>query len=396
MIHGFYWSVFCSSLNFATVFFLSKHFSNSQIGVVLAAASICSVLLQPAAASFADRSEKISMKQLILVLAGAAGMLAALRFALSKYSAFLAVLFVLEQTMIYALQPLVNSIGVKVMNRGGEINFGLSRGIGSMSYAVVSILLGILVKHTGTGVLPIVSIVFYLAFGAAVFRFPENRPADSRDVGVLPDSSGKTVCERSEGEGGRRSLLVRNGRFILLLAAVSFTFCSHSMLNNFLIQIMERVGGTAENMGIASGIAAAIELPAMALFSLLIKKIHSGAILRFSFVFFLLKALLMLLSINVGMLYATQILQFGSYAMFIPASIYYVNEIVPKENLAKGQALLTSASTLGGVAANLLGGWLLDCSGVGTMLLVSLLAAAAGCAIGFCAVKKGGGKSEGA
>ncbi len=172
---------------------------------------------------------------------------------------------------------------------------------------------------------------------------------------------------------GVGSLLKGNRLFVLLLGAVVLVFCSQSMIGSYLIQIMKRVGGSAENVGISNGLAAAIEFPAMALFAVLIRKFRSGTLLRISFFAFVLKALAIMLSPSVGALYATQILQFGAYATFIPASVYYANEVIPEKNLAKGQAALTSASTFGGVAANLLGGRLLDCCGVGTMLAVSVL-----------------------
>lgn len=49
---------------------------------------------------------------------------------------------------------------------------------------------------------------------------------------------------------------------------------------------------------------------------------------------------------------------------------------------------MTSAITLGGVAASLIGGWVLDSSGVGRMLFVGLIAATLGFIIGLYAIEK--------
>lgn len=378
----------CSSFAFGTVFFLSKHYTNSRIGIVLASASILSVLVQTAAASFADRSARISMKQLMLMLIAAGGMFAALRFFCSDDPFLPALFFVLEQAAVYALQPLVNSLGVRVMNRGAEINFGLSRGIGSIAYAGVSVVLGLLLKIMKPDVLPLFSVGFYILLGAAVANFPAECRAGPQAEAAFSEGP---ELRRGKSAGNGSSGLKRNRRFLLLLAAVALVFCSQSMIGSFLIQIMERVGGTAENVGVANGLAAAIELPAMALFTLLIRKFRSALLLRVSFAVFLLKAFATMLSSSVALLYVTQILQFGAYALFIPASVYYANEVIPESRLAKGQAALTSAATFGGVAANLLGGWILDRAGVGTMLSVSVFAAAVGCVIGICAVKQESG-----
>lgn len=378
-LHSFYWPVLCCSFSFGTVFFLSKGYSNGETGAILAAASILSVLAQPAAAVLADRSERISMKQLIVILSAAGAALAAVRFFCSNVPAVPAVLFVLEQAIVGALQPLMNALGVQVMNRGGKINFGLSRGTGSMTYAVVSILLGLFLRTAKTDVLPLFSIAFYVAFAVSVIKFPAQRHCETKKA---------TPPEGPHG-GGHASRTKADVRFLLLLVAVALAFCSQSMIGSFMINIVKHVGGTAENVGITNGISAAIEMPAMTMFALLIKKYRSGTLLKVSFAVFVCKALATMLAPSVAALYLVQALQFGAYALFIPASVYYANEVIPESSLAKGQAALTTAATFGGVAANLLGGWILDGFGVGAMLAVSVLSAVVGCAVGLPVIRRG-------
>jgi PPP family 3-phenylpropionic acid transporter len=381
-VHGFYWPIMCSSFGFGTVFFLSKHYTNSQVGAVLAVASILSVFSQPVAASFADSSRKIGMKRIVLILIASGVLLAALRFFFADAPVLPAVFYILENAAVNALQPLLNALGVEVMNNGGEINFGLSRGIGSICYAVVSFALGLFLKVGTVDVLPLFSIVFYVALGVAIARFPADRRAQT------PPAAAEEKAKLGGGEFAKGGSLLRgNGLFALLLVATVCSFCGQSMIGSYLIQILQRVGGGAENVGIASGIAATIELPAMVLFTVLIRKIRSSTILRISFGFFVCKTLSMMLATSVGGVYATQLFQFGSYALFIPASVYYANEVIPESSLAKGQAALTSASTFGGVAASLLGGWLLDLAGVGTMLTVSVGISLMGCILGLLSVR---------
>lgn len=49
-------------------------------------------------------------------------------------------------------------------------------------------------------------------------------------------------------------------------------FYSHNLINTYLINIIEKAGGNSSDMGISLSIAAALELPAMAGFSFLVKK----------------------------------------------------------------------------------------------------------------------------
>ena len=46
-IQGTYWMYFGAILSFASVFLLGKGYTNSEIGVILAAANILAVILQP-------------------------------------------------------------------------------------------------------------------------------------------------------------------------------------------------------------------------------------------------------------------------------------------------------------------------------------------------------------
>ena len=70
-----------------------------------------------------------------------------------------------------------------------------------------------------------------------------------------------------------------------------------------------------------------------------------------------------------------------------PAAVYYVNQLVSKEDMVKGQSLLTASQTLSGVFASLLGGILLDSIGVQTSLMIGAILSFVGLAIGFVSIE---------
>lgn len=382
VIHSLYWSIFCSSCSFAAVFLLAKHFTNSQIGVVLAAANILAVFLQPAVAAFSDATKKISMKNLTALLVGMAGAATAARYFVPARFGVLATMFILELTILFTLQPLVNSLGMNLINRGVSINFGLARGLGSLAFAVLSLFLGTLVDRCGPDSLTVVSFALYAGLAVSVFTFTGN------SSGQALSPSDRAENPLSKPTGNLAAFALQHKKFSVLIIAVALTFSSHTMINNYMIQIMKNMGGNATNMGIATGIAAAIELPTMVFFGYLVKKVRCSSIIKFSLLFFLIKTVLTLLANSVWMIYAAQLFQCCSYALFIPASIYYVNMIIPHDDLAKGQAFMTSAITLGGVGASLVGGLLLDGSGVRGMLIAGSVAAALGLVIGLFTTEK--------
>ncbi len=402
-----YWPIFCSSYSFAAVFLLSRNFNNKEIGIVLALANIFAVFLQPAIANLADTTKKISLKNLTSALAFAAAALTLVRCFIPNVVVVLAVLLILELTILFSLQPLINALGMRLINKGINLNFGLARGLGSLSFALCSYIVGILVERFGPEAAPVVSTFLFASLIIFVYTFTDERIKNKKsyhdsdsEIATATSMSGKEdyldensnvdSSENSNGDSkvsGLKQFAKKYKRFVLLLLAVTFTFCSHTMINNYIIQIVENVGGNTKSMGLAIGIAAMVELPAMIFFTYLIQKVSCSTILRVSFLFFVLKAVVTMLAPSVGVIYWSQLLQAGAYAMFIPGSVYYVNQEIGKTDLVKGQAFMTGAITLGGVAASLLGGWLLDGPGVHAMLIAGTVATILGLLVAFLAIE---------
>lgn len=87
------------------------------------------------------------------------------------------------------------------------------------------------------------------------------------------------------------------------------------------------------------------------------------------------------------MINITQLFQGAAFALYIPASTYYVNQLMQKTDRVKGQAFNVGAVTLGNVAGSVVGGWLLDNAGVPEMLSAGIVAAFIGCVLLFYSVK---------
>lgn len=84
---------------------------------------------------------------------------------------------------------------------------------------------------------------------------------------------------------------------------------------------------------------------------------------------------------GMSMVYISEALQIGAYAVFIPASAYYVDLIMDDYDKVKGQALVNCAITLAGVFSNLICGRMLDSYGPKEMLLLGVIVTAVGVGI---------------
>ena len=67
-----------------------------------------------------------------------------------------------------------------------------------------------------------------------------------------------------------------------------------------------------------------------------------------------------------------------SYAIIIPASVYFADEYIESEDRNQGQAIMGAAGTIGGLFASFIGGILLSVLSVRTTLYVGMAVAVLG------------------
>ena len=100
--------------------------------------------------------------------------------------------------------------------------------------------------------------------------------------------------------------------------------------------------------------------------------------LRFAAGAEVVKFLIFYLARSMPLIYLGQCMQFFQFAVYAPATVYYVAAALPERDQLKGQSLIyVAGSGLGGALGNLLGGRLLDRSGIQAALLLGTVSAAA-------------------
>jgi PPP family 3-phenylpropionic acid transporter len=379
-LQGIYWMSFCSIYSFASVFLLAKNFENQQIGFLLALSNIISVILQPTIGSVVDKTTKISLKSIISYIAFINIVLLGGLILVSGNMVVNAILYSGIVTLTLTVQPLLNSLIFEYINEGNDINYGVTRGIGSISFAFISFILGLLLNRYHPYFLLFVCAGLFSSLLLLVQTFPMTE-AQKRQKILLVRSDTKIVSSDIF------SFVKKYDRFFSFLLALCFLFIFHTITNTYLVQIMGHLGGKDSDFGLSLTIAAVCELPAMLSFGYLASKFKSGMLLKVAGCFYVVRSLLFLLSTTVLMINVAQLFQGLSFAIYVPASVYYVNELMKIEDRIKGQTFIVGATTLGSVFGSILGGWLLDHVSVSAMLMVGAAAAAIGCLLLFYSVK---------
>ena len=175
---------------------------------------------------------------------------------------------------------------------------------------------------------------------------------------------------------------------MFLLVGVSLLFVFHTIINSYMFQIMQPLGGTAANAGTSLSVAALSELPTMFFFSWFLRRFKIRSLMRIAAFFFSIKALLILFAGTIFLINVAQSLQMVGFAMHTMASVYYTNQIIPQKDLVKGQTLMATANTIGGIIGAFVGGQMLSVLSVSAMLLIGTMISIAGTLIVWVSVEK--------
>ncbi|MCD7839031.1 MAG: MFS transporter, partial [Erysipelotrichaceae bacterium] len=219
--------------------------------------------------------------------------------------------------------------------------------------------------------------IFYVIFTALSFIII-NGFVVPKDAQVVEE---ETIEEEEQSSLSLLQFAIKYKKLIVFLLGFVCVYFAHTIINNYFIQIITPIGGTESDMGIAVFLAAMLELPTMAFYNNMSKKINGGTLIKISMILFIVKHALTYLATGMVMIYIAQVFQMGAYALFVPASVAYVNDKVAKQDIVKGQSFLTTSNTLAGIFANLVGGVLLDAIGVSQVLLIGVVLTVIGAVI---------------
>lgn len=370
-LQGSYWFSFSVSYCFVSVFLLANGYTNSEIGIVFAIGGLVAAVLQPLIGNRIDEYGRITMRRVIMIGSIFIMMSAALLCIFSKKQFLLGILFTLITIGLQTIMPFVNAICMECLNRGISVNFGLARGIGSVTYAIASYLIGKLISLYSEGILPYCIIASFAIVYIAAFYFTYHSLQKYSKFKQDADHRGNRASLPSDSE--KIPFFSKYPKYLIFLFGVCFIFITHNIINTYLFQICQNLGGGAEEYGTASSICAAIELPTMMLFSQMILRVRSYRLVQISAAFFAIKALMHLFAFNIFGIFLAQLPQILGFALFIPASTFYTNEIMERKDGAKGQTYLISANTTGCVIGSSLGGVILDRFGINAMLFVAFI-----------------------
>ncbi len=376
-----YWVTSAVVFCFTTIFLQFRGYSNYEIGIVFAVGNIIGFVSQPLIAGYIDRSDRRTLLRCIRITAVLAVLLMLAVYLLPSGSVSLIVAYALLVAGNTLLNPLCISLSFYIESWGCGINFSRARALGSLSFAACNVILGMLVQRVSENAVPTAFILFSSLLGLATLLFV---PVDRAHRIAAPE---RRMQSASEKPSGLLEFARENKRFMLFLLGTATLYFTHGMIGNFMIEFIRSIGGGSEDMGNVLAFMTVVEVPVMLLFGRLTQRFRCSSLLRFAVIMFTVKELMIYLASSLPSLYAAEALQAFSFALFVPASVRYVDEVIAKHNAVKGQAFVTSMMTLGSIFASYIGGLLLDTSTPGFTLLVGVIVSAVGTLIMLGAIQ---------
>ena len=370
-----YWATAAGIVSFATAFLLQQGFAASTVGVLLASGNLLSCGFQPVMAQLADRTGGNVLKWMTATLTTVSAACFLSIQLLPLPQVVFGLLYLLGVFAFDAMNPLMNALNVSYMTGGYTINYGLSRGMGSLAYAFAALGIGKVMARFGAEWMLWISIALLAINAAMSLSYP------SLVTAVSGEKKADECCSVP-------AFFRRYKWYCVSLLGVILLGMFHAMTENYLIEIVTPLGGDSGTVGVALFIATVIEAVILVYLDKVRSRISDNWLFKIAGLAFLLKAVLFLLASSITAIYVIQLLQGVSYTFLSPIQMYYANNKVRAADMVKGQAFITASYTLGCAAGNFIGGQLLSAFDIRALLVAGVVMAAAGTAVFFLTVEK--------
>jgi PPP family 3-phenylpropionic acid transporter len=364
-----FWMASCTILGYIAVFLKYKGLSNTEIGIVSGISCLMNMILGPYLSTMCVKSASLSSRKMLTLLFICVGLM----FVSITFIPLPKIIIMLVYILVYSLNvscvPFLSMLCMDLIRTGSYLNFGLSRGLGSVAYASTAMLSGFLIDLFNPVVLSIIYSLSSVVFLVILFTFPT-----VKDKGVINEKSSIV------------SIIFKYKLFFFLLLGFTFTFAASTALSTYLIDIVKNLGGNNSFYGIAIFFMAASEMPIMAITPRLMKRFNSVLLIAVAAFFYIVRNYTIALAGNLPILLIGMACQSLSYALTTGVITYYVTYHLEKKDHMMGQTLIAvMTSGLGSMIGNVLGGVISDHYGLSSMLMFARIITLVGAIIIFVA-----------
>lgn len=333
-----YFLVFCCTASWLPLFAdycKEKGIAGIRVGIMISIVPLMMFLVQPFYGMLAD---KLGYKKCFLL----SSLLAALSYVFYLFDGGFVYLFVITVFMALfynALQPLLDSLSLKLVESDPKFSYGTLRIAGAAGWAATSIITGQLIDAVNMTVIFAVSAIsMFLTF---VFSFS-----------LKPDKEKISSFDTQAFKNARD--VFGNKKLLFLLFCILLISAGTSTIWYFYSTYMKENGASASLVGYGLSFQGLCELPLFYFSAMIIAKLGLKTTLLITVFASAIRMLLYAAIKDPGAAIAIELLHGISWSLFWVVCVEYVNKLVRDEWRATGQSLLSAAYYgIGYIAGNL-------------------------------------------
>jgi MFS transporter, PPP family, 3-phenylpropionic acid transporter len=343
-VRALYFLVFSCTASWLPIFadhLKAQGLSGLEISLVLSATPVMMLLIQPWYGVLADR---IGIRKCLI----ASTFLASISFLLFLFDAnflFLIGTTVAMSVFYNALQPLLDSVTLGLVQEQPRLNYGSLRLAGAAGWALTGITVGYFITSINTSVIFVVSsFSLLLAFFISL---------------SLNDFHVETKSAQPEKQNLR--VVLQNKMLVYLLAAVLLVSVGATTIWNFYSIYMKEIGASATLVGYGLSFQGLCELPLFFFSALIIQRLGVKTTLLVTLLATTIRLFLYSWVNDPHWAIAIELLHGISWSLFWVVCVESVNGLVPQQWRATGQSVLYAVYFgAGQIAGNFWTGWLYD------------------------------------
>lgn len=348
-LQAVYYAGFSAAVGFCVPILQGFGWTELEIGFGITFMAVSCTIASPLWGALCDRAR--CMRLLIALAFSASAVILAVVPAFGHNKWLLTAALMLIGTSIQACLGLVDSLAQKLIRDGYELHYSKTRSLGSVSYAVFSVLVGFCMARFGLYVPP-VTIALLIPVLVLILR-------------SLPEPETAAKAERKNPVS-----LLKNRGYVLLTAACFLAMLSYCSVLTYLPVAISALGGDTGHIGVAFFMMAIVEMASMVLYSRARKRFSYRQLIAVSLFGIALRSLLVGLSPSIPLLYLAMTSQMLGYGLYVPATVEAVSSLVARSELSTAQLILGAATmSLGQIVANPIAGVLGSALGVKPMLV---------------------------
>lgn len=349
--------VFCG---YGSYLLINFGFSTTATGIIMSVGSICSAIIQPIFASLVDNSKKYTLFDACTFISALLIILSILGYMQINAGIIIILIYIGITATYNCFESLINSVPIVLANNGYQINYGIGRATGSLGYAVATAVLGLLTANFSFKIILIVSILTSILLLI---------------VSLVSAKNFASINSKTEKQEtiSYTEFLKRHKSFLLLMLLTICIYFSFTMVDNRMDIIVGSVGGTSKQQGLIMSFKAMLEIPIIFFYKKIEDKFSAKTLLKVAAFSFALKSFLYYISTDITLIWITQLTQITSIALEIPAMVSFINSLMDKKELVRGQALFVMSISIASVLSSFFSGIIIENFSIKTMLLICFI-----------------------